>query len=342
MDGIGLFRLFGIFLLLIFVSCEGNIAEPKLSFYHWQSYFDVSVEEYDYLEKLSVERLYVRYFDVDFQGGKVEAIGKILNQNNEYCPKEIIPTIFITNRTFKYLEEKDIRDLSDKIISLIKNKHSDFSNNDFNEIQFDCDWTESTRDKYFSFLKLFKERNKINLSATIRLHQIKFKEKTGIPPVDRFILMCYNTGEVSERNEINSILNPKIVEQYISDISSYPDHLELALPLFSWAVLFRNGKLIKLIRNVDLSTFDKNENYEIIDNKIKVINSTYLNGYYLYGGDELRLESMDEEILKKTIHVLKENNFRPKEIIYYHLDSVIINQFPYEILENINNEFTYH
>lgn len=43
------------------------------------------------------------------------------------------------------------------------------------EIQIDCDWTASTQEAYFEFLHYLKEKAKdkqIQLSATIRLHQL--------------------------------------------------------------------------------------------------------------------------------------------------------------------------
>ena len=63
------------------------------------------------------------------------------------------------------------------------------------EIQIDCDWTASTQEAYFEFLHYLKEKAKdkqIQLSATIRLHQLSMTP----PPVDRGILMMYNTGDV--------------------------------------------------------------------------------------------------------------------------------------------------
>ncbi len=56
------------------------------------------------------------------------------------------------------------------------------------EIQIDCDWTERTRNAYFQLLTALKRepflQGKI-LSATIRLHQVKYVQRSGIPPADR-------------------------------------------------------------------------------------------------------------------------------------------------------------
>ena len=56
----------------------------------------------------------------------------------------------------------------------------------FKEVQFDCDWTESTRVQYFAFLR---ESRKLfsgwRVSSTVRLYQYKYPEKAGVPPIER-------------------------------------------------------------------------------------------------------------------------------------------------------------
>lgn len=325
-------------IFLMMLSCNSNIEKPATSFYHWKSYYEISNTENEYLEKLKVQKLYLRYFDVDFVNGQVEPIGKIVVKNDFKYQHEIIPTIFITNKTFKNIGNKKIDDLIVKIIQLINNTHQKITEKTIQEVQFDCDWTNSTREKYFLFLQKIKEKSNWNISATIRLHQVKYKGKTGVPPVDKFVLMCYNTGEVKNIAESNSILNPKIVEQYTTGMSDYPERLEVALPLFSWGVLFRERQLIKLIRNIDTFTFEDNKKYKLEGNSVRILESTYLNGYYLYEGDEIRLETVTRETLESTSKILREH-LKPKEIIYYHLDQSIIKKTDNETLESINDLF---
>ncbi len=73
-------------------------------------------------------------------------------------------------------------------------------------LQIDCDWTTKTAPKYFYFLQQIREKLDAHedggtfaslamLSATIRLHQVKYPEKSGMPPVDKGVLMFYNMGE---------------------------------------------------------------------------------------------------------------------------------------------------
>ncbi len=75
------------------------------------------------------------------------------------------------------------------------------------------------------------------LSATIRLHQVKYFETTGVPPVKSGMLMFYNTGDLENPSEENSILNIETAELYLSGLEDYPMQLDIVLPLFSWAVV---------------------------------------------------------------------------------------------------------
>ncbi|MGG2305049.1 hypothetical protein ACE4Z6_26875, partial [Salmonella enterica] len=93
--------------------------------------------------------------------------------------------------------------------------------------QIDCDWTLGTKEKYFSLLKRIKERMALPLSCTIRLHQVKYQAKTGVPPVDRGMLMYYNMGHVEGATETNSIYDPANADKYVSYVKDYPLPLDV-------------------------------------------------------------------------------------------------------------------
>ncbi len=331
--------IFSCFLLIGLFSCKlSNSSVPEVSFYHWKSYFDLDSTEIKYLELLKVDKLYIRYFDIDFQNNKIIPIGKIQNIKNFIYQNEIIPCIFITNNTFKNIQLEEIDSLCDNIIKLIQSKHSSIGKQGIKTLQIDCDWTLSTKDVYFQFLQKLKEKSGWDISVTIRLHQISYKEKTGVPPANHFVLMCYNTGDLNNPNEENSILNINDLKQYKKGMSDYPHQLSIALPLFSWAVVLRERKVIKLIRNIDINNFKNNSNFEVQGNKIIVKNSTYLKGYYLYKGDILRCEKISIETLLQTAQFLQKH-IHTCEIIYYHLDIYNIKNYPYERIETINRQF---
>ena len=95
------------------------------------------------------------------------------------------------------------------------------------------------------------------LSATIRLHQVKYYKQAGIPPVDRGMLMFYNMGKLNALTAENSIYNSNDAAGYIETVDDYPLKLDLALPAFSWAVHFRNSYSEE--KRKFTSSFDCNE-----------------------------------------------------------------------------------
>lgn len=327
------------YLILFLYSCQPS-TPASTSFYHWKSYYDISDMEMEYLASLKTEELYLRYFDIGMESGRAKPLGKLVNKNNFDYPHQIIPTVFITNNTFLETSASDLDDLVDKTAKLLQSIHGKVSEKEITTIQLDCDWTDLTREKYFSFISKIKEKNNWAVSVTIRLHQVKYRERTGVPPADEFVLMCYNTGELKDIKEKNSILEPQVVESYTLGMSDYPHRLELALPLFSWGVLFREGELIKLIRNVGESTFTDTSRFRMDDNHVEVLQGTYLNGYYLYPEDRIRLEGVSKETLEATVEILSEH-MSPSKVIYYHLDSIIIKKYDHELLENINHNFAH-
>ena len=322
-------------------SCNDKKEERKVepSFYYWKSVFKLTGFEKQRLDALHVKTLYIKFFDVDWDVATRQPlpIAKISFADTAYRLFNIIPTIFITNECIQKIDSLQIQSAAEKISALIKNIYSLGSINDFKEIQIDCDWTASTKNKYFILLKTIKQLNHLTISATIRLHQIKYLSKTSVPPVDKGLLMCYNMGNLKNPATKNSIIETEELKKYIGNLSTYPLPLDVALPLFDWKVLFRNNIYTGLIKNLPdsllaNSLFNKN------GNQYKVLKDTLLAGYALQKGDVLRNEQSDYSgIIAAAAEVNKRlKNIRPG-VALYHLDSVILNKYTLHELENIYN-----
>ncbi len=318
----------------------------KPAFYHWKSTLNISKQEEIYLKTISTHRIYLRFFDVDWDGTTDQPlpIAELEIKSDLSDSIEIVPTVFITNRTFLNLPANEVSELVNHVVEKILKITSNFLSHQIREIQFDCDWSPKTQLKYFTFLKEIRskiQRKSILLSSTIRLHQIKFFEKTGVPPVDRGVLMFYNMGNVEDVNAKNSILDLSIAKQYLENFENYPLAIDVALPIFSWGVLIREGRMINLINNLQASDLkDELRFLKIDETHFEIIKSTYLQGHYLYKGDVLRLEMALNESLQESADLLS-NLIQNTDltVIFYHLDSIAINNYPHEILEDICNRF---
>jgi hypothetical protein len=334
-------KFFYILFLSILAACHSN-PEPQVhrAFYHWKSTIEAGVMNAP-LERLGIERVYLRVFDVDWDasyGGPVP-VGQL--SNPEAIPDQIniIPTIFITNRTFSKLAESQIPALSAQVHQKLENIFS--PKGPIQEVQFDCDWTQTTREAFFQFLKTFKKQTGLKLSVTIRLHQIRYPEQTGIPPADRGMLMFYNMGALESWEETNSILNLEKASPYMQNKKAYPLPLDLALPIFSWGVIFRNDKMIRLIHKLSEKELRDSTRFERLDNnRYRVINSTYVDGLFLYADDSIRLEKIEpaklEEAVKLNLSLFRQKNFT---LSLYHLDTTFINMLTYDHIDTIFESF---
>lgn len=247
-----------------FTSCSQGKAEKTLrSAYYWSTIWQLDSNKMNFIRKHHINRLYVRYFDV-----VKDADGEIMpnatlhfnnleedgngNKNESLVPEgiEIIPVIYIVNDCLKTLPKKRLGNLADKILLRILQMNEANDIKSVKEIQIDCDWTASTQKAYFDFLEKLREKAKakqIQLSATIRLHQLSMTP----PPVDRGILMMYNTGDAKLLECHKPILDMKDVAPYIQHLGNYPLPLAAAYPLFSWRILFREGKFVGIMHADD-------------------------------------------------------------------------------------------
>jgi hypothetical protein len=321
---------------------KAEIKNVERSFYYWKSVVKPTEFDLKCLDSLKVQTIYFRFFDVDWEPASKQAIPVAKMQAADkslFQQYNIIPTVFITNECIQQIDSLQTIALAGKINGLIKDLCQINQINTINEIQIDCDWTVSTAKKYFMLLNTIHQLSQTNLSATIRLHQIKFFTKTGVPPVSRGLLMCYNMGNLKNPATKNSIIETAELKKYIANLSNYPLPLDIAFPLFGWKVLFRDhiykGLLENLQDDLFTSSFSSRKN-----GRIEILKDTLLAGYNLKKGDLLRSEESD---IQTIVEAAKEINLHFKNtqqrVSLYHLDSVILKKYTTHDLESIYNSF---
>jgi len=341
-----------VFFILALFSCSSSNEKREINFYHWKTDLKIEEKKKEYLENIGLKKLYVRFFDVKWVKSEKKAFPFATLQDGLYDTSfQIIPTVYITNEAIKNTAQNKIsnlaREIAHKIRRLCDKKFYQHTNNQLiKEIQIDCDWTEGTKGKYFQLLEEIQnheyiaELNQPKLSATIRLHQVKYHDKTGIPPVDKGMLMFYNMGDLQNIETENSILDLEVTKKYINAFDDYPLPCDVALPLYSWAVVFRDGRIVKLINNLKTEDLKQHEKFKHIENnRFKVIESNYINKHFVYEGDEFRVEEVSQEKLENLMELIKDNaNKNDFSVCFYHLDDKIINTFDVDDILNIGNK----
>lgn len=330
--------LAAIIIVCIIGSYRQHTRHVEPAFYYWKSQFQLSGFERLRLDSLQVSTLYVKLFDVvwDELAQRASPVAKLVVRDTGFLKNiNIIPTVFITNEVFYKLDSTAIRVLARNITSLIKKYQQLYRLTTFKEVQMDCDWTTTTRRKYFYFLEEIKrEYSEPELSATIRLHQVKYTGSAGIPPVQKGLLMCYNMGTLQQSDAVNSIISVKEFQQYAGAIDTYPLPLDIGLPLFDWYVLFRDNKYAGLFMSIKPSLLSRFRQTD--KNLFEVIEDTLVDGRRLKVGDRLRYENSNIETVQAVASLLnKKLKASRLRVVLYHCDSVTLSKYPSHELESI-------
>ena len=332
MTKLGIVACFSVFFIL---SCQKN-EDRNIDFYYWKSNVSFTGLEKEYFNNLQARKLYIRLFDIDVHNGMYpEPIGMINQFDGNELDTEYIPTVFITNRTFEKLSEKDVKLLAENVYRQINKILNSCDIKNFNEIQIDCDWTAGTRSDYFHFLEELKIISDKKISCTLRLHQIKFRKKAGIPPVDKGYLMCYATSNPKDDDGKNSILDIELLKNYLSRVENYPMDFDIALPLYSWAVVRNHLGKIKLINGMTAEELQNDNRFEpVTGSRFKVTDDIFFGGMYLNEGFIVDIENITPELLNTAKNYigkkLKNKNY---SIVYFHLDNKFIKRFTIKELQ---------
>lgn len=319
-------------LVTLLVACSAKTEKISTAFYFWRTSFSLTETEQQYLKDLEVKKLYIRYFDVGLQNNESIPVAPVVF-NEKPTGYNVVPVVYIKNEVF--LQNGAADTLAVKVYNYIQqiNKSADVT---VNEIQFDCDWSLKSKQNYFQFIDQFKKLHP-NISATIRLHQIKYPEKTGIPPVKNGVLMYYNMGVIGSDDE-NSIYSQKIAQKYVASLQNYKLPLNIALPVFSWGVHVRNNQITNLIGGLRVNDLTGDEFKKISENRFKVIKDIVFKGRYLAKDDEIKVEAVSANQLKEMMHDIKQNSkHKPNEIIFYDLNENNLKAYEKEDFKTVSS-----
>ena len=314
---IALLTLFSAALLATYYLTTQPSTPVKLSYYHWKNTY----RELPELQKSHPShRLYIKFLDIGYR----EQLQ--LNPTRFITPPpikpEVVPVVYLDNRALKEASEEII----------LKHILQAIPPQQYQNLQIDCDWSGQTREKYFSLLRKL-QKDFTSLSATLRLHQVKYAKQTGVPPVNYVVLMYYNMSEVRDIETRNYVLDHAVGKQYLQNFQQYPLPMELALPLYQQVRVIRQQRLALLLPHGELT---KDKLKTLSEDKFEVIQAHYWQGEYLYKGDELVIDQVTMEDLQAVSRDLAKH-VKPQEIIFYSYQDA--KRYPHEALQNLSTLF---
>ena len=230
------------------LSCGGRRGNSAVrSVYYWSTTLSIDSVKQQFMRRHNVSRMYLRYFDV-VDGDDGMPVPNATLRFLTPMPKdvEVVPVVYIVNSCMAAADTS----LAPKIYRRVRQMNETNGIGGVKEIQIDCDWTMRTRSVYFSFLRQLRSMagaDGIKLSATIRLHQLS----QPAPPVDRGVLMMYNTGDFTDLACRKPILDMNDAAPYMPRLAGYGLPLAAAYPLYSWRILFRRGRYVGIMHADD-------------------------------------------------------------------------------------------
>jgi|JI9StandDraft_1071089.scaffolds.fasta_scaffold26901_2 hypothetical protein len=329
--------------LLFLIGCKHKDSKVNRAFYFWKTSFELNEKELKIIKENNISTLYIKYFDVVWNKelNSTVPVAKILFKHTVPQQLQVVPVVYITNNVLLKCNADSINNLAISISKLIKNYDPVVKNN-IAEIQIDCDWTVSTKAKYFKLLYTIKSQFKksVTISATIRLHQIKYASNTGIPPVQKGMLMYYNMGNLQSLTG-NSIFNEIDAEKYAPYIKQYPLPLDVVLPVFKWVKVFRNKQMIKLLNQTSLFELKQTGIFKSIDNHtIEALSTNHYKGFYYVANDIFVEEYMNPNTsLKAAQHLHQYFNSTNFTLALFHLHQPNLNEFTTQDIEALYTTF---
>ena len=277
---------------------EKNPDKTQNSIYHWKTVFEIDSTEIAFLQEQEIERIYLRMFDVatepDFLNGITDIVPIATTRFASPIPNdvEIVPVVYITIEALRAMNGRET-EIATLIVERLLAMSSYNECGKIREIQFDCDWTASTKELYNKLCRAARDMLQskgIELSITVRLHQLKETP----PPADRGVLMLYNTGALKNPDTNNSILDIYDVKSYICK-RGYAIPLDYAYPAFGWGVKFNNDKFVSIVSYEENKVSDK---------------------------EHIRYERPSVQVILEVKELVEENLGKPQRgNILYHLDN---------------------
>ena len=309
----------------------------RRAIYHWRTTFAPNAYERTFLRRHGVGRLYVHMFDVteDYDGKSEEYVVQpeaTTRFDASVDSLDVVPVAFITLEALQRMGG-DVERYAELITRRLQAMTRYNFGCEAREVQFDCDWTFSTRgifDRLCANARKILHADSATLSITVRLHQLH----EPAPSADRGVLMLYNTGAIRCFDTHNSILSLGDVRPYLRRRVRYDLPLAVALPVFGWGVCFSDGNFQRLTRRDDYA--DRTLFARESENTYRVLRTEWGDDEYYFEDEIVRLErptARDVLAAKRLV----EKNVSPLsgEIILYHLDEKQLSHYEENDIEEI-------
>jgi len=249
--------MWGVWLLAACQQPRQEMLTTANAVYYWRTDLQLDSTERSFIDRYQIKAVYCRYFDVVMTNDGPMPNATITFSDTLPEGVAMVPTVYITEDCMQWLRAKDAEtrqaatdSLARRLVKRILQMNETNDITGVGELQIDCDYTASSRQTYYEFLRRVADHWQLHnsqtaqpttqhpasdiqqprLSATIRLHQLAMSP----PPVDYGVLMLYNTGDPRKFTERNPVLDRRDVQPYLRYLGNYSLPLAAAYPVYLW------------------------------------------------------------------------------------------------------------
>ena len=117
-----------------------------MSFYHWETEIDLSAAQRDLLAEHGADRLFIKAFDVVWEGEPVPAAAVRFGETAGL--PALTPVVFVTQEVVAQLDASLTASLAADVVRFVEQ----LLPTKVDALQVDCDWTARTQVQYFELL----------------------------------------------------------------------------------------------------------------------------------------------------------------------------------------------
>ncbi len=335
-------RLLSFLVICVFLSCNSDkphsFSSDLYAVHYWNTTWNDSMLGSELAH--TFRRVYLHVFDVDIQPGLSEPVPSFIIDTIKSVDKiEYIPIAYLTLDALEYYRSnKNEAKLATRMTTLIS--HISRKNHcRFDKFVLDFDWNVSNQDSYFTLLDTLSSllnKQGIELSITLRLHQLRLADGMEAPPIDTLLLMCYNMNAPRPIATQNSIFNTSDFQSYAQYISSYPRNLEIVLPVFSQWIWFRNHEAKGLLRGASEYQFENNPKYRKMGSGMYEVTEDFTRGTLkLIKGDRIKHEKISKKDLISMVDILGNQDLDSPKVSLFDLQSLVERHEMQDVIEEL-------
>ena len=305
------------FILVVSLACFSGCGQRSTvvvpSAFHWRNSDPLNHSDREATASNGLQRIYFKILDIGWNpanGAYPVSSVTVPYAWRNYSGKagawtdsvELVPSIYITNTMFQKIGDAEVDQLATNLLRKLR-KECPLK---IHGVMLDCDWTPTTKSRFFRLTRIMNDSLHVPLIVTIRLHQFAHPGKTGVPPADRGMLMVYNVGQVHVPGSANSIFNKEEAEPYFRRSKPYPLPLDIALPAFSWGAHFRKGHFMGILQEEQINAAaSRGLLTGSFTGTMQVTNEDNDRLPELHLGDEVRMERMTPDVISQVAQLAR-------------------------------------